>query len=475
MDGAPLDRAVAPNLFDVVLDPDLVLALILANLMSPRLWTLRDAVFAAVAVARDAVAADVTRIQRWMDHHFEHLAPSRIAELNGALDLDAEAERLGADGVAYALSRIRASLDARIARGTLAREAFPFALLESDEFPAYTYATVDEAAACRRLLRGGKHKPVGLTCCVDEAAIFAALALIAPSGSATDLALLASPAHYSVLTWSAAGTWWFYSKHDLFAATDWARLVAERYAGDAQRAFDDRLPYFDRIIGAAGAYSFASGETSLDGQHLGALLARIASFFDCRLAQLDRAAPPARPPSPGDDVGALLARVATANGAVAVREVVRTGALVDGHATALRALYALRTLDLPDLRPYLHAARRNARLATRGQPIDGVEHAVRVVAAIPGTESIFADAGRLAMPDETVRFATGSDRDRALLLHVLLEQALAKDDPPRARVETIVTAADSYVCAPGLCISVARMARVAAPEGTVLHRVADPA
>jgi hypothetical protein len=48
-----------------------------------------------------------------------------------------------------------------------------------------------------------------------------------------------------------------------------------------------------------------------------------------------------------------------------------------------------------------------------------LDDAIVYVEAIPGRESIFNDADRIAMPDEVIRLQTGTERDRELLLRVL--------------------------------------------------------
>ncbi|HEY1300113.1 MAG TPA: hypothetical protein VGF07_06425 [Stellaceae bacterium] len=55
----------------------------------------------------------------------------------------------------------------------------------------------------------------------------------------------------------------------------------------------------------------------------------------------------------------------------------------------------------------------------------GIEDALRAVTAIAGNASVFDDPDRIAMPDETLRFGTGTDRDKDLLLHVRLERPVA--------------------------------------------------
>src|SRR5215475_1979149 len=108
-----LDRAVAPNLFDVAADPELVFPLVLANLMSPRLWRLREHLAPLPDPVRGLGEGSIRHFQEYIDHHFEHVASDRIAETNGVLDLDAEAERLGAAVVDYAVSSLQSAFPAR--------------------------------------------------------------------------------------------------------------------------------------------------------------------------------------------------------------------------------------------------------------------------------------------------------------------------------------------------------------------------
>jgi hypothetical protein len=161
MNSSSIDRAVAPNLFDAILDPELIFALVLANLMSPRLWELRRRLLQSSGPGDPPFADGIQRIQQLIDHHFEHVTPTRIAEVNGVLDLDSEAERLGSAAVDYAVSKILSTLDWRVRRGTLVKDVFPVDLIGRRKFPAYIYSTIDEAWASRRLLQRRKHKPLG--------------------------------------------------------------------------------------------------------------------------------------------------------------------------------------------------------------------------------------------------------------------------------------------------------------------------
>lgn len=91
------------------------------------------------------------------------------------------------------------------------------------------------------------------------------------------------------------------------------------------------------------------------------------------------------------------------------------------------ALYAFRTLDVPNTEVYLHAALRDYNVTQLAKRINEPSEALAIVAGIKGSESIFLDRDRIAMPDETLYFNTGTDRDKALLLYTLLRQSPIAD------------------------------------------------
>ena len=75
-----------------------------------------------------------------------------------------------------------------------------------------------------------------------------------------------------------------------------------------------------------------------------------------------------------------------------------------------------------------------------------------MVRACEGTESIFDDRDRIALPDETMRYRTGSDRDKALLLHVLLDRMDGWTPDGSTRWRTVLGTGSSIVEGPGLRI-----------------------
>jgi hypothetical protein len=413
------------------------------------------------------------QIQNFLDHHFEHIRPARVAELNGVFDLDVLDGLYGRDAIEGLRTAILATLDWRVSRGTLNKEDLALDLIGQRKFPAYTYGTIDEIWAYRRLLQQRKHKPFGLTCCLDEAAIFTALLLTLRERSAGEIAFLGSPTHYTAFTCHDDEMWWFYSKHELFSPAAWSQLVAESHSGDRQLAFDDHLPDFDRILTTSGSYLLATGECSMQEQRLATIVKQIDAFFGFRPAQLAAALQrPARPVA-GSDVVSLVEGAASAPDAIEVRARVRNAALRDKNLAALRALYTYRTLDVPELSCYLHSARHSWQIGNLLSQVKTIDDAMRAVAAIAGTESIFEDPDRIAMPDETVRFGTGTLRDKALLLHVLLERVLGSDELGKIGLETLFSDTDSFVRSTQFCISLSRMAYVPQIEGEVRYRIAD--
>ena len=463
-----IEWAVAPNLLDAVVDPELVFSLLLANLMSPRLWE-----FASRMQNRPATATltgDLAQVQQFIDHHYEHVTPEHVFETNGVLDLEFEARRLGASAVEYAHAKILSSMESRVRRGSYAANVAGLSRLRRHQLPAYFYSTIDEAYAHRRLLRGRKHKPYGITCCIDEAALFAALSIARRITSAERLMFLASPAHHTALVRTTDHGWWFYGKHDLFSSADWKTLVTRSHKGDPQVAFDFRLPNLDRIMTTAGSIFFENGENSMSEANLAARVKLIDAFFGTRLAQLDQALRRGFRPLENTHLDEIFAGINGASDGPAVQQRLSRLAFQEDQPAALRALYAFRTLDVPDPNVYLRAARTAAlRNHSLPQPAS-IDAAVDQVAAIKGCESIFGDVTRIAMPDETIRFGTGSDRDKALLLHVILEHIHDEKRLPSMPIETIITDADSYVIVPPLRFSFRNMTFVASAEGKPLYR-----
>lgn len=91
------------------------------------------------------------------------------------------------------------------------------------------------------------------------------------------------------------------------------------------------------------------------------------------------------------------------------------------------AQYAFRRVDVPFPQAYVYAALRDYHVKQISKRIRSLEDAFTIVNSIAGKDSIFASRGRIALPDETLIFKTGNDRDRSLLLFTLLQHSAIAD------------------------------------------------
>lgn len=88
------------------------------------------------------------------------------------------------------------------------------------------------------------------------------------------------------------------------------------------------------------------------------------------------------------------------------------------------AQYAFRKIDVRFPQAYIYAAFRDYHAKKIAKNIRSLDEAFSIVEeSISGRTSIFGSRERIALPDETLIFKTGNDRDRALLLFTLLHHS----------------------------------------------------
>lgn len=114
-------------------------------------------------------------------------------------------------------------------------------------------------------------------------------------------------------------------------------------------------------------------------------------------------------------------------------EAIQTLALEHPDSIYEYALYSFRLLPGTNHEVYLRAAMRDYNVQQVAGTISRVEDGLEAVNRIRGTDSILGSRDRIAMPDETLYFNTGTDRDRALLLHTLLRHSSVAD--PESTIE----------------------------------------
>ena len=478
---------ISPNIFDAHVHPDIILPLVLANLLSSQLWDFSTRITQRVQLAArqsadvpvesghtQDIAPELRQAQHQINRHFEHLTHERVIETNGQLHIKDENARLGKKNVKAALDNITATFEWRESRGTAHGQDSIKHCIEQGKFPAYFYATFDVIRANRRGVRHRKNVPMGLTSCLDEVAIFAALVMTLPAETVDTVVILASPAHYTAFGWNAAGqTWWFYGKNALFSATQWQARVTDQYQGDAQQSFEDCLPFVDRIISINGTFDFLSGQSSIPEESLAQIVTKLDTFFGIRLVQLDQALSQPRTIRSPSVFAPMFRELLGAESIERVRDrmIDRVGQNKDSAEQTV--LLSYRSLSVLDPLPFLLAARNSPSCRRIGKTLGSFQDAISVVQAIEGHESIFGDRMRMAMPEETLRLDTGNDRDRALLLHVLLEYMFAQQQH-NVSIETLFTETDSFVCGPEFCVSIVQMALVQRPSSDgIVIRLAD--
>jgi len=463
--------AIAPNIFDAFAETRLLLPLVLGNLLSQNLWDFSARIQARLAPAESETGLNedplkfIRAIQRQLDRQFKHLHANEVSQIYGELNLEDERARLGPESVNCALKTIESGFRQRMSEGAIPREAIEPLLerIKLGYFPAFFYGNVDIVLANKRLSGRKSSAPMGITSCLDETALFSALAMTMPGASVANVIALTSASHYTAFGWTPAGdTWWFYGKNKLYSRQEWSDLVEQQFNGDPQQAFDGHFKDMSRIVCVTGTFDLLTGETEISQEHLVEIIDQLDLFFGVRLSQVRAGL---SKPFQNQDASALAPVLRDLLGSQSL-ERTRHSLLTQQDPSLLQPLYSYRSLELVDLRPYLWVARHQPLSLALGHSLRSRQEAVNIVKSIEAYDSIFKDRNRIAMPDETLRLKTGSDRDKALLLHVLLEH-MAKANTTLSQVETLFTTEDTFVCTENVCLSLQTFSEVARPTSGV--------
>jgi hypothetical protein len=463
--------AICPNIFDAFSDTDFLLPLVLGNLLSENLWALSIRIQQKIAERRannEVAQIDnedslefVRAIQQQLDRQFKHLHPNEVATIYGELDLSDERIRIGKVSVDRTLDLIEANFKQRMSDDSPAAQALSLLLerIKQDRFPAFFYTNFDVVKANRGLLGRRSSAPLGLTSCLDEVAIFAALAMTMPEQSISNVVGLASASHYTAFGWTNLGEpWWLYGKNRLLSSSDWMTIVKEDYEGDHQKAFNHYLKELQCIVSVAGTFDLLSGRSEITLEHRSEIVQKMDQFFGVRLTQLSSGLERSITQLAESPLAPYLRNLM---GTQSIQEC-RDQLLLSQRTECLQALYSYRSLDVQNLRPYVEVACHQTYCKAVGSTLTSFDEALDVIRALPGTESIFKNRNRIAMPDETLRLKTGTDRDKALLLHALLfhcRQAASIMDS----FVTILTDIDSFVCSDARCVSITTLSDAPRP------------
>jgi len=468
-----LNGVIAPNIFDCHANTNLLLPLVLGNLLSKKLWDISSRIQNKLLAYHSGVSPPlepllyVRSIQDFIDRKFKHLHPNEVGLIYGELCLEDERQRLGQEIIDSALAQIEAVFIKRVSDGSI-----PFAAFEAlnsriklGYFPAFTYGNIDLIMANRALAGKKSSAPMGITSCLDECAIFASLAMTMPGGTIENVIALTSVSHYTVFGWTASGeSWWFYGKNLLFSKDDWSTCVNSLFDGDAQRGFDSYFKEMTHVVSVAGTLDLTTGVSSITLAHIQEIIEKMHQFFGVQLKQVSPA------------VSGSLQILEESAFASPLRDLIGLKSLEQARTALMRTndpslshvLYSYRSLDVKYIAPYLLVARQQPLCKVLARTLGSRSDAIELIRNLNGSDSIFDDRSRIQMPDETLRLRTGTDRDKALLLHVLLEHIdahVGHTDP----IVTLCTRDDSYVCGQDFCISLTTLCEASPPEVDILY------
>jgi hypothetical protein len=213
-----------------------------------------------------------------------------------------------------------------------------------------------------------------------------------------------------------------------------------------------------------GMFDFASGVCRITPDNLAIITRAMEDFFGAMPRDLASAL--ARPIhfAPPSTFAALYRRFLALETPNSFVEFLKVQTLQPDIETDLIAA-SFRALEGCDPRVFLIAA-RESRL--RGLDLTSVDTVLNQLHALPHRDSIFEDRERIAMPDETLLFGGGTDRDLGLLFHVALERM------GYAQVTTLMTPDETYVIVHDLCLAMTNLLPTQAPgDDAVLYRIAS--
>ncbi len=453
-----LSRAARPALLEAACEPDLLPSMVLANVMSPALWDFRNKIWRRPAGkenqtpdANDRVVME--EIHNYMDKHLFHVSPLEIEEIWGCVDLNEERKRLGAASVNYAMDVIRRAVEDRRELGILTEKQNILPLMDAERFPDYEYSTIELIRAHRTHLQRKKHRPIGITCCADEAVLSASLAWAAGRVPVEAIIIFGSPAHYCTLVRQHDHAHWFNGKHEYFDAQGWASEHDPRDPAGIHEAFLARVQGLDRIITTSGVHRFHTNESTMSPERLAQTHEAFFHFFGTKLRPIaETLKSDIRFVSdPLQEVS--LQALDEAADASAARSCLQRLAREHPGSILDLAHYAFRDLWVEHPQAYLEAASRGHLARQRAAEIASTAEALDIVRGIEGDASIFNDSDRITLPDEVLLFGTGTHRDKALLLYTLLIHAPFSSKAAKENMELIFTEADSHVRTDNISIS----------------------
>jgi len=410
-----LVKAVSPSLFNAVLHPDLIVALIIANLMSPKLWKLAQRILAGDKTNQEVM---MKRLHKFVNRNFYHPNPSEFCRVWGLYERETvtDPDELASSDRAMALIRqgiaITRNRDANLVIG----------LLDNNTAPRYIYPTVDLILAYAPMLQELNPPVLGMTACLDECVLIASLALAAGLCKMEDIVFVGSPLHYILYLFPDEEGYMFNAKREFFRRQDWI----EQSGGDpdvSSRLFIEKLFVCDRIITPFGYCVFPDGSVTLTTERMEAVVKRISRFLSATPPELSQALSTVRKARATGLAGADRIDDLSVRSCAAVEAAVLAGKDDPRHPLFEAALYVFRHPRVNEPEIYKEAAMRGFRSYILSGSVFCPADARAIVESILGNESIYGGSSRIAMPDEVLAFNTANNEERKLLEETLLRHA----------------------------------------------------
>lgn len=406
------ERSSAATLSDmeIFIFPELMYSLVLANVLSPRIWAWRDLEwFAGIREMRpkkrlqrlrqhimdnytfnlDLETWGLTTQQRELRRFARFLPPERIAESNALF---------GYHGDSY-------YYDIDI------RRHFGLDKYSGDVIPYWKTETVEAMDAFRR-------KPghaVGAGECVSLAGLYAAAAFVVCGLPLESIYLMATPLHSQ--NFIDVDTGILTNNRRLVTKAMWANGTV--ISQQARRALEhERVTIVSHV---SGYVHILYPEATIDRDIYGRFSNRLRDFLV--------------PPEGAADQSVVVPRLPDASGIRFTREDApmaltpdmdyteiadRLEALRSSNRAAALAPYAGHELGKTEAAPFIRAALERSpvsRIALRGEDGEGTATSAQVIDRIAqlGDESIYDGTSRLAQPDEAWNFGTGDGLEKCIL------------------------------------------------------------
>lgn len=407
-----LIKAVSPSLFSAALHPDLIIALIIANLMSPKLWELAQRIPAGDTASPEVM---MKRLHKFVNQNFYHPNPSDFCRVWGLYERETitDPDELASSDRAMAIIRqgivITRNKDAN----------FVIGLIDNSTAPRYIYPTVDMILSYAPTLQEVKPPVLGMTACLDECLLIASLALAAGLCKMEDIVLVGSPLHYTLYLFPDEAGYMFNAKREFFRRQDWGKQSGG-HSEASSRLFLEKLFVCDRIITPFGYCVFPDGPATMTPERMETIIAKISRFLAATPQELTQALAVVHKVRATGLPGAERIDCVPVLSCATIEAAVLAG---KDNPLLEAALYAFRHPAVGETEIYREAALRGFRSYILSGAVLCPADAREIVDGLSGNKSIYGQSSRLAMPDEVLAFDTANDEERKLLEETLLSHA----------------------------------------------------